>query len=316
MIRSNRRDFCRKLVGGAAGLALAWPTRQAHAQGAVTATKLNGNFTMFSGAGSNVLALVQPDGVLLVDGGAADRSAELLKAVGELSGGKPVTALFNTCWHPDATGSNDTLGMAGAKIIAHENTRLWMNTTHHVQWQNRTYTPRAKVALPNQTFYTTGKMTFGREEILYGYLGQANTDGDIYVFFPGPDILVTGDTFTVGKYPVLDWSTGGWIGGLSQAHQTMVDLSSAGTKVIPGTGPVQTQTDLKAAAEMSATMLSRFADLMKQGKSAADMFRAEPTKDYDARWGDPKQFIANIYPGLWNHVRELRPYGTMQIGIV
>ena len=55
-------------------------------------------------------------------------------------------------------------------------------------------------------------MTFGKEEIQYGHLGQAHTDGDIYVFFPGPNILVTGDLFTVGSYPILDWSTGGWIG--------------------------------------------------------------------------------------------------------
>jgi hypothetical protein len=46
------------------------------------------------------------------------------------------------------------------------------------------------------------------------------------------------------------------------------------------------------------------------------MFRALPTKDYDAKWGDPRQFIANIYPGLWNHVRELRGLGTIQFNIV
>jgi hypothetical protein len=35
------------------------------------------------------------------------------------------------------------------------------------------------------------------------------------------------------------------------------------------------------------------------------MFRAAPTKEFDAKWGDPTQFISNVYPGLWNHVREL-----------
>jgi cyclase len=319
MTRSNRRDFCRTLAGGAAGLTLASRVPSAFSQGsasAITATKINENYTMFSGAGSNVLALTQPDGVLLVDGGEASRSADLLKAVGEVSGGKPVQALFNTCWHPDHTGSNDVLGKAGTRIIAHENTRLWMGTTFHVQWQNRTYTPRAKEAHPTQTFYTTGKMTFGKEEVQYGHLGQANTDGDIYVFFPGPNILVTGDTLTVGKYPILDWSTGGWIVGLSDAHKMLVELSTEQTKVIPGSGPVQTLANLKEAAEMSSTMVTRFVDLMKQGKSAGEMFRAAPTKDYDAKWGDPKQFIANMYPGLWNHVRELRGLGTIQFNIV
>jgi glyoxylase-like metal-dependent hydrolase (beta-lactamase superfamily II) len=316
MTRSNRRDFCRTVLGGAAGLSLAYRTPTAFGQpvqgasSAISATKLTDNYTLLSGAGSNVLLLTQPEGTLLVDGGDAARSADLLKAVADLSGGKPVQALFNTCWHLENTGSNDTLGKAGVKIVAHENTKLWMSTEFHVQWQNKTYKPRAKEARPNQTIYTTGKMAFGKEDIQYGHLGQAHTDGDIYVFFPGPNILMTGGLFTVGSYPILDWSTGGWIGalnggGIAEAHKNLVRLTTAETKVIPGRGSVQTQADLQDLANMTDTMKTRFTELMRKGQSAADMFRSAPTKEFDAKWGDPKQFIANAYPGLWNHVREL-----------
>lgn len=312
MTRSNRRDFCRTLAGGAAGLSLAYCAPGAFAQGAsaISAAKITDNYTLITGAGSNVLMLTQPEGVLLIDGGTAERSSDLLKAVADVSGGKPVQALFNTCWHLEKTGSNDTLGKAGAKIIAHENTKLWMGAEFHVQWQNKTYKPRAKEARPNQTFYTTGKMTFGKEEIQYGHLGQAHSDSDIYVFFPGPNILVTGDLFTAGKYPILDWSTGGWIGGATEAGASLVKLTNEQTRVIPGTGPVQTQADLKDLAEMLLAMRIRVVDLLKKGMSSGDMFRAAPTKDFDAKWGDPKQFMANIYPGLWNHVRELGGLGS------
>jgi cyclase len=308
MTRSNRRDFCRAMLGGAAGLALSYRAPAAFAQSgtpAIAVTKLTDTFSLITGAGSNVLLLNTPDGALLVDGGVAERSADLLKVVAEQTGGRPVQVLFNTHWHLESTGSNDTLGKAGIKIIAHENTRLWMNTTFHVQWQNRTYKPRAKEALPNDTFYTTGKLTFGKEEVRYGHLGQAHTDGDIYVFFPGPNILVTGDLFTVGAYPILDWSTGGWIGGMAQADKTLVELTNAQTKVIPGSGPVQTQTDLKELADTIETLRARFYDFMGRGMTAGDMSRAAPTKEFDAKWGDPKQLLANVYPGLWNHVREL-----------
>jgi glyoxylase-like metal-dependent hydrolase (beta-lactamase superfamily II) len=313
MTRSNRRNFCRVLAGGAAGLSLAYHAPGAFGQSAasgISVTKITDNYTLLSGAGSNVLVLTQPEGALLVDGGTAERSADLLKAVADIAGGKPVQALFNTCWHLDNTGSNDVLGKAGTKIIAHENTKLWMGTTFHVQWQNKTYTPRAKEARPNQTFYTTGKMTFGKEDIQYGHLGQAHTDSDIYVFFPGPNILVTGNLFTVGKYPILDWSTGGWIGGATDAGALLAKLTSAQTKVIPGSGPVQTQADLKDLADMLLAMRIRVVDLLKKGMSSGDMYRAAPTKDFDAKWGDPKQFMANIYPGLWNHVRELGGLGS------
>ena len=310
MRRSSRRDFCRTILGGAAGLSIPSGVSFALAQNAAAAisvTKLTDSLSLLSGAGSNVLLLNGPDSALMVDGGSAERSPELLKVVESQSGGRPVRVLFNTHWHPEATGSNDALGKAGVKIIAHENTRLWMSTEFHVQWQNRSYKPRAKEARPNETFYTTGKMKFGNEEIQYGHLGQAHTDGDIYVFFPGANILFAGDLFTVGSYPILDWSTGGWIGGMARANTTLVNLTNEQTKVIPGSGPVQTQADLKELAGMIETVRKRVYDFIGRGMTAADMYRAAPTKEFDAKWGDPKQFIANIYPGLWNHVRELGP---------
>ena len=338
MTRSSRRDFCRSFLGGAAGLTLAWRAAHALPQGGpapISVTKITDSFSLIRGAGSNVLLLNGPDGALMVNGGAADRSAELLKVVAEQTGGKPVRVLFNTDWHLDNTGSNDTLGRSGATIIAHENTKLWMGAEFHVQWQNKTYKPRAKEALPNKTFYTTEtitfpnstqKMTFGKEEIHYGYLGQAHTDGDIYVFFPGPNVLVTGDLFTVGSYPIIDWSTGGWIGarGLppkapgtqcpapgvavfvgTRADTMLLQVANEQTKVIPGSGPVQSYADLKELAEMMETVRGRFYNYIGSGMTAADMYRAAPTKEFDAKWGDPKQFIASVYPGLWNHVREL-----------
>jgi glyoxylase-like metal-dependent hydrolase (beta-lactamase superfamily II) len=172
-------------------------------------------------------------------------------------------------------------------------------------WQHKTYQPRPKEARPNTTFYTTGKMMFGKEEVRYGYLGQAHTDGDMYVFFPGPNILMTGDTFTVGSYPILDYTTGGWIGGLSEACKTLVNAADAQTRVIPGNGPIQTKADLQAQAEMCAAMRQRFVEMMRKGMSAKDMFLAKPTKEFDAKWGDPELFIFNAYPGLWGHVREI-----------
>src|SRR5262249_3102456 len=156
----------------------------------------------------------------------SEYSADLLKFVSGQPGANRIQALFNTHWHLEHTGSNESIGKAGAKIIAHENTKLWMGAEIIVAWQKgRVYKPRPKHARPNETCYSTGKMMFGKEEIRYGHLGQAHTDGDIYVFFPNSNILVTGDVFSVGSYPVLDWTTGGWIGGLTDATRTLVGLT-------------------------------------------------------------------------------------------
>jgi glyoxylase-like metal-dependent hydrolase (beta-lactamase superfamily II) len=116
---------------------------------------------------------------------------------------------------------------------------------------------------------------------------------------------VTGDVMTVGKYPIADYTTGGWLGGLLTATKTLLDLSKPDTRVIPGTGPVQARADLQAQFDMLTTLRERLPKMMRQGMSANDMLAAGATKEFDEKWGDPKLFLPVTYRGLWLHVREL-----------
>jgi len=300
---SHRRGFLRNLVAGAAGVTLA---HRAVAATPLEVTKLTDTFLQITGAGGNVLAVLGPDSVLLVNGGSAERSQELLQLVSEKSGNKPVRVLFNTCWHPLHTGSNEALGKAGAKIIAHENTKLWLGTEIDVGWQKRTYEPHPKQSLPNQTFYSgVQKMMFGQEPVEYGYMMQAHTDGDIYVYFPGPNILAAGDVVSSGSYPIVDYSTGGWLGGMLDGQKALLKVTNADTRIVPGNGTLLTHSDLEAENQMLATLRDQIVKLMKQGMGPKEIIAAAPTKDFDAKWGSPDLFIELAYRGLWGHVREL-----------
>jgi cyclase len=312
----DRRGFFRTLFGGAAGVALGQGafSRRANAQtgSAQTAStplqvnKLTDTLLEVTGAGANVLAVIGPEAVLMVDGGSADRSAELLKLIAGQSGGKPVQVLFNTCWDPGRTGSNEALGKAGAKIIAHENTKLWLGAEFDVRWQKRTYEPHPKIALPNQTFYSgVQKMTFGTEPVEYGHVPQAHTDGDIYVYFPGPNILMAGGVVSAGRYPNPDYSTGGWLGGLAEAQKTLLKVTNADTRIVPGEGPVMSRADLQAEQEMLAAAKDRLVKLLKKGLSPTRMIAEKPLQDFDEKWGNSDLFISNAYMGLWGHVHEL-----------
>jgi glyoxylase-like metal-dependent hydrolase (beta-lactamase superfamily II) len=296
----NRRSFL-STIAAAAGASVC------RAQSSpLTATKLADGFIEITGAGSNVLVVTSADGVLMVDGGARDHSPELLKLVASQAGGQPVKVLFNTHWHPDHTGSNEALGKAGSKIVAHAYTRQWLGTEiDWGQWQKPTSEPLPAVALPNETFYTSGKMSFGGQSIEYAHMPQAHTDGDIYVFFPGPNILLAGDVVSVGSYPILDYTTGGWIGGMVNAQKTLLQLANMDTRIIPGSGPVQTKADVQALNDMCNTLRDRFLKLMKQGLGPKEMIAAKPTKEFDEKYGNPELFIASAYRGLWGHVREL-----------
>src|SRR5215217_1093111 len=102
----NRREFLTTLVAGAAGLSLVPKVFAQAATGPIATTKLSDNYLLISGAGSNVLVLNGPEGSLMVDGGMAQHSADLLKAVTGQSPAGRVQALFNTHWHTEHTGSN------------------------------------------------------------------------------------------------------------------------------------------------------------------------------------------------------------------
>ena len=260
---------------------------------------------VITGGGGNVTVFESPAGVLLVDGGSPERSAQMLKLVKARTGATRIHTLLNTHWHWDQTGSNRTLGPTGTRIIAHENTKLWLGTDVFCKWQQRLYKQLPRDARPNQTFYTKGSLSFGGEQIDYGYLPQAHTDGDIYVYFRNANVLVAGDVIGVGAYPIIDYSTNGWIGGMGDATRALIGLSDAKTRIVPGTGPVQMRTDLEAERDMLTIMKTRLSQLLAKGMSVSDMLAAAPTREFDARWGDPTLFISNAWPGMVARAREL-----------
>ena len=177
----QRRQFVQTLAAGAAALTL---SRAAFADTTPTATKLTDKVTLISGAGNNVVSLAGDGGSLLVDCGDAAHAQDLLKLTG------PVKTVINTHWHLESTGGNDAMARAGAKLVSHVNTELWMTQEIVHDWEKKTYPPRAKQAIPTETFYTTAKTTFAGEPIEYGIMPVAHTDGDIYVYFTQSNILM------------------------------------------------------------------------------------------------------------------------------
>ena len=312
-----RRQVLKQLAGVIGAQALAgMVARQGFAGTAAnsvgTVSPLSANVALLSGLGGNVVALSAPDGLLVIDSGAPEHSKELLKALTSLPGGHNIRTVINTHWHWDHTGGNEVLRKAGAQIIAHENTRLWLGTEVIEEWENRTYPARPAQALPTNTFYyKSNQLSFGNEEVEYGWLGQAHTDGDIYVHLRGQNVLLVGDVLSVGRYPVLDYCTGGWIVGMRDATQKLLDLSNDQTRIVPGSGPVQTRADLQAEHDMLSAMQDKVWALMRKGMTAGDIVAAKASADFDPKWGDPKQFITNAYQGFYGHIADYLGKGVV-----
>ena len=139
-------------------------------------------------------------------------------------------------------------GKHGARIIAHENTKLWLGRKIITDWLPEGYGPLPKAALPNKSFYTTDSLDFGGEKLAFGHLGQAHTDGDLYVHFTKANVLVAGGVVSSAGWPVLDWQTGGWIGGLVAAYDRLLKVANDTTRVVPANGPVSVARNCRPAA--------------------------------------------------------------------
>jgi cyclase len=301
----TRRQILKAAIGGAAGIVLGAPARRLAGAQAVPEDarirQLSDDLFVVNIPGeANVVAQTGAAGVALVDGGSAAAADALMKAVSGLPGGGRVHTIFNTHWHPEQTGLNERLGKAGAAIIAHENTRLWLTTDVTWPWNGRRFARLPKIAQPNKTFYDTGKLD---SDVRYGYIPDAaHTDGDLYVYFQKQNVLAVGDAVSGQGWPVVDWWTGGWIGGIVGALQRLQTLVNADTRIVPARGPLLAPADLKTQYEMYGAIYERLTQLLNKGRGPAEAVAAQPTKEFDAQMGNPDEFVRRAFESLWAYL--------------
>ncbi len=303
---SHRRGFLKATLGTAAAatftqfVPLAALARDSKPD--LRTTRLDDRLVVISGAGANVVAMRAPEGALLVDGGVEARSGDLLKLAVKETDAKKVHTLINTHWHPEQTGSNERLGKDGARIIAHVNTKLWLGYANEVPWQDRKWGPLSPKGLPNDTTFADGAIEFGGEHIDYKYLLQAHTDGDLAVHFQESNVIAAGGVVSSDGWPVIDYKTGGWIGGLVDGLRDLIRLCDANTKVVPANGPVVGKADLEAQLKMYQTISQRMNQLLRKGMGPEEVLAAAPTKEFDAKWGEPTKFVTLAFKSLWGHM--------------
>jgi glyoxylase-like metal-dependent hydrolase (beta-lactamase superfamily II) len=299
MFVSTRRTF---LKAATAGLAVPFAAEHAFAQTTpkITTTELGDHLFLLGGAGANVIAHTGAEGVVLVDGGMAAHADDLTLAIAALPGSGKIQTLFNTHWHPEQTGSNEKLGMAGVTIIAQENTRLWLQQNITWPWNGQKFKKLAKIAQPNKTFYDKGTLDSG---IRYGYISDAaHTDGDLYVYFPQQNILAVGDAAYGQGWPVVDWWTGGWIGGIVGGLQRIQSVANKDTKIVPATGPVLSSADIAEQLNMYGTIYERLNQMLNKGHSPSEGVEARPAKEFEAKMGNPDEFIRRSFESLWAYL--------------
>lgn len=300
---ASRRALLRAAAAGAATMALPGALSAQH--DGLSASRLRAKLALIRSDGANVVAMPSANGTIAVDGGIGESSGLMHDALARLSDTSRVEVLFNTNWRPEHTGLNDRLGAGDTRIVAHEYTKLWLENDFTVDWESRRYRPRAAAALPTETFFTQGKLSVADETIEYGYLPQAHTDCDIYVFFRDSNVLAVSDLLAVDAFPVLDYSTGGWIGGYLRATESLLRLANEDTVIVPAHGAPQNRSSLESQRELCAAILDAVNDAYARAWSFDEFAAKNPAASFVAARGDATQFLELTWRGAWFHIREM-----------
>jgi len=301
----NRRDVFK----GAVGVFTMWTASRVlsaqQASGGVR--RLTDKVAVVDGGGANMVAFFNGDAIILVDSGALKSSDQVMAALKNLAPGAKVQTLFNTHYHTDQTGNNEVFSAAGAKIIAHKRTLEWMSSDHWVPAENRYEKARPKAARPTETFLTTGSLKTGGEQIDYGYLTLAHTNGDIYVFFRNSNVLAVGDVASPLRDPALDYFTGAWIGGRVDSMDILLKLANEQTRIVPAYGPIMSKAEFKAERDMMEEVRDRLFKQVREGDGPKDMLEEGVLKGLARTWKDPYKFLYDAAKGCWAHHDKLGP---------
>jgi cyclase len=256
--------------------------------------KLADNVTMFDGPGGAVTVLNGPDGKFVVDTFVAPAWSRLKEALDRL-GNTPVKYVIDTHWHFDHTDNNAHFHAAGAKVLAHENTKKRMSEPHDLpvlyrgpdgELSGLHFDASPAEALPQQTFATSYKLQANGEILALQHVAPAHTDSDIYVHFQNANVISMGDLFFNGMYPYIDPGTGGTITGMIAAADKILSLANNHTKIVAGHGPLGNKEDLLKSRDMLITSRDRVEKLKSAGKSALEAVAEKPFADLDSVWGN------------------------------
>jgi cyclase len=265
--------------------------------------QLAANVYLLHGSGGNTLALIGPDGKLLVDTEFAQAAPRLKEALDKLDAGK-VRYVISTHYHGDHTGANAAFHEDGTTIIGQENCRLRMTQSRYSALTGTASPPAPAASLPTITYNKELTVHLDGEEMEAVHPGPAHTDGDTIVYFRHANVVHLGDVFVNDLYPYIDLDANGTVDGYLVVIDEVLARINDDTRVIPGHGPVATKRELKAYRDMIQTVRDRVKASLAKGESLHEILAGKPTREFDAQNAtdrvDGDGFTTMVYESLTN----------------
>ena len=265
--------------------------------------------------GPVVGAVITDGGILLVNPPAQPQLADVLSAL-KVVKSKPLNWVVNTDYSYERNGGSSELARQGAAILESKDQRRLASrkgetplTPAGSKESERIPDGKAREAGERLVFDRQVRVFPDNLEVrVFAIQSPAHTGGDVAVFIPAEKVLIVGDLFNPGSYPVIDrepsaGSALGWLDGMKQAIDTVPLLKSAMPQpkadpakpqeeektleelvvVVPGRGPLSNLQEMKDLLELSQKLRSEVSRAVSRGRSREALISwasASPYRSY------------------------------------
>ena len=227
-----------------------------------------------AGHNNNLSFVVTSDGVLVVNGGACYGLAKALHAEIRKVTDQPVKMVVNENGQGHAMLGNNYWAELGVPIVmhadaAHEVAERGDDILARMQNYNRDKAKGTKLVAPTETFQDRKKFVMGDTRIEFINFGPAHSPGDISVWLPDKDTIITGDmAFHQRLLPIFeDTVTADWL----ESWEAFAAMNV--THVIPGHGsPTNMAEVTRYTKDYLLDLRGKVRELLDAGGSLKDSY--------------------------------------------
>ena len=256
-------------------------------------TEVTPNVLVFATRTGNVVALVGPDGALLIGTPSAD-STERISS--ELAKRTKSPARYVLIAPEDDAG----WGRRGAFVAMQEKTleRIGGHVMGAPKPPSEEFV-KMGVDRPRVSFSEVMSFDLNGEAVHIVKQQPGYSDSDALVHFHLAKLVYWGEAFPGDGYPEIAFAQGGTLDGLLK---TLGGWTDPGFHVVPARGEVTTGAGLKAFCDMIVTVRDRVRHSIDAGRTENQVIGEHPTAEFDAQWGHgrvpPDAFVHEIYRAL------------------
>ena len=262
-------------------------------------TEVTPNVLVFATRTGNVVALVGPDGALLIGTPSADSTERISSELAKRTK-SPARYVLIAPEDPAHSEGDAGWGRRGAFVAMQE--KALERIGGHVMGAPKPPSEefvKMGVDRPRVSFSEVMSFDLNGEAVHIVKQKPGYSDSDALVHFHLAKLVYWGEAFPGDGYPEIAFAQGGTLDGLLK---TLGGWTDPGFQVVPARGEVTTGAGLKAFCDMIVTVRDRVRHSIDAGRTENQVIGEHPTAEFDAQWGHgrvpPDAFVHEIYKAL------------------